>query len=109
MAEWIEHPDELEGFEVVATDGRVGTVLAANAEHILLAMGELHRKHVVPARAVDTIDRDRREVVLNRTKRQVKRIPQPASSRGSLGGWFTGSYDFGGLPPVLPGPPAADE
>jgi hypothetical protein len=110
--EFIERPEELPGFIVHAVDGRVGVVADAGHKGFLVRRRRLVRRGVlIPARAVDRIDRTGRTVWLNRTKREISRIPQPKASDSSA--WFVpGSMRVPGTNPVIgvePPPREEDE
>jgi hypothetical protein len=97
----IEHPEELPGFVVHAVDGRVGVVVEASHKVFLVRRRRLLRRGVlIPARAVDRIDVSGRTVWLNRTKREISRIPQPNGSGSSA--WFVpASMRVPGTNPVI--------
>ena len=112
--DFIEHPERLAGFSVRATDGRLGTVVDATQHGLLVRTGRLRRRRLaVPARAVESVDVSRREVLLDRTRRQTRRFPQPTGvGRAKLGGWFFpgAARDAGpNVPYAAPGPPAAGD
>jgi hypothetical protein len=86
---FIEHPERLPGLVVYAADGRIGVVVEASEQALLVRRRRLmlvHRSILIPALAVDRIDLSGRTVRLNRTRREVSRIPQPKGSRPSA--WF---------------------
>jgi hypothetical protein len=73
---------ELEGYDVEATDGSIGTVLTASYEaaesHLVVDTGSwlLSKKVVLPAGVVARVDRDQKRVYVNRTKDQIKDAPE---------------------------------
>jgi hypothetical protein len=99
--EFIERPEELSGFVVHAVDGRLGVVVEASHKGLLVRRHRLLRRGVViPSRAIDRIDPNGRTVWLNRTKREVSRIPQPIGSGPSE--WFVpASMRVPGTNPVI--------
>jgi hypothetical protein len=78
----------LEGFTVEATDGRIGKVDEATDEvggaAIVVDTGPwiLGRKVVVPAGAIDRVDRDDSTVHVALTKDQIKSSPEFDPERG---------------------------
>jgi hypothetical protein len=108
--EFIERPEELPGFFVHAVDGRVGVVVEASHKAFLVRRRRLVRRGIlIAARAVDRIDGSGRTVWLNRTKREISRIPRPKGSNSSA--WFVpGSLRVPGTNPVIGvAPPPRDE
>ena len=78
----IEHRDvDLEGFDVEATDGHIGTVdewsAADDDSFIVVDTGFwiFGKKRVVPARAVKQIDADGKTVFVDMAKDQIKGAP----------------------------------
>lgn len=74
-------PLDLEGFDVEAVDGSIGKIDEATYEvgsaYLVVDTGPwiLGKKVMLPARAVEAIDLDRRSVVVNLTKDQIKDSP----------------------------------
>ena len=82
----IDHPETLTGFAVRAVDGRIGVVADASADALLVRRRWRLRAHrIIPVRAVTRIDAADRVVWLDRTRRQVARIPQPKGWSGRSG------------------------
>ena len=105
----IDHPETLTGFAVRAVDGPIGVVSDASADALLVRRRWRLRTHrIIPARAVTRIDAADRVVWLDRTRRQVARIPQPKGSGRSA--WFVPASNR--LPsgnPVIGAEPRPDE
>lgn len=105
----LEHPETLPGFAVHAVDGRIGAVLDADRRSLLVRRRWLFwRSVIIPARAVSRIDVGDRTVWLDRTRRQVARIPQPNGSGPKA--WFVPASNR--LPsgnPVIGAEPPSDE
>jgi hypothetical protein len=105
--EFITHPEGLAGYRVRGLDGRIGIVVEANRDAMLVRKRILRRHVVIPARAVNRIDDGRRTVWLNRTRREVSRIPQPTAKRQA---WFVpASLRVPGTNPVIGVEPPEDE
>ncbi len=97
--EFITHPERLAGYRVRGLDRRIGIVIEANRNAMLVRKGILRRHVAIPARAVDRIDVGRQTVWLNRTRREVSRIPQP-TEKGQA--WFVpASLRVPGANPVI--------
>jgi len=105
----LAHPETLPGFDVLAVDGPVGVVIDANQDGLLVRRRWLSwRRVVIPARAVSRIDTGGRTVWLDRTRRQVARIPKPKGQVGE--GWFVpASNRIAGGNPVIGAEPPRDE
>jgi hypothetical protein len=73
---------EIEGFDVEATDGDIGKIDEANdevgASYIVVDTGPwiFGRKVVLPAGAIDRIDLENRKVRVRLTKDQIKNSPE---------------------------------
>jgi hypothetical protein len=69
---------DVTGFDVEATDGRVGTVKEADLAEglILVDMGLMGPKVILPAGAIDAVDEAARVVRLSRTTDEVKNAPE---------------------------------
>ncbi|MEW9553656.1 PRC-barrel domain containing protein [Nonomuraea sp. NPDC050783] len=73
---------ELVGFEVEATDGKIGAVDAANNavgdSYVVVDTGPwiFGRKVLIPAGAVERIDQDARKLYVGRTKDEIKKAPE---------------------------------
>jgi hypothetical protein len=80
-------PEDLSGYAVEATDGRVGTVAAAAEGAIVLAPDPAFfaKKLILPADAVDRIDVAARTVYVDRSKDEVKDAPQVDDDLGPEG------------------------
>ena len=112
--DYIENPERLTGFTVRAVDGRLGRVVEATEHGLLIRTGRVGRRRLaVPARAVDAVDLSGREILLNRTRRQAKRFPQPTGGgRGGPRGWYVppAARDAGNtVPYAVPGPPVTPD
>jgi hypothetical protein len=74
--------EDLEGFDVVATDGGIGKIDEATydveASYIVVDTGPwiFGRKVVLPAGVIDRIDLDARNVAVRLTKDQIKNSPE---------------------------------
>jgi hypothetical protein len=84
--EVIQHPEALRGFEVDAVDGRVGVVIDATRDDLLVGRRLFRKRAVIPARAVTSIEMEDRRITLDRTRRQVAKIARRRSSRA--GAWL---------------------
>jgi hypothetical protein len=108
--DFIEHPTTLSGYVVHAVDGRLGVVVDASPEALIVRRPRLmfmRHRVLIPARAVDRIDLRARTILLNRTRQQVSRIPQP-KGRGA-GAWFLpGSMRIPSTSPVIGVEPPSD-
>jgi len=105
----IEHPEALHSFSVGATDGRVGVVVDASRDAIVVRRLRLPRHITIPARAVIQIDMDSRSISLDRTRRQVSRIPQPV--RTGRRAWLIPASNHvpGATNPVVGAQPSRDD
>jgi hypothetical protein len=78
----LGHEDSIKGFEVEATDGHAGKVswasYAPGESYLVISrrhhLHEIH--HVVPAAAVEKIDKSARKVSLRLTGAEVERAPE---------------------------------
>lgn len=99
---------DLSGFEVVGRDGTIGTVDKASAEvsasYLIVDTGEWLPGHSVmlPAWTVERIDFKRRQVVVDRSRDEVREAPEydrrhPGNARfqDRLTGYYHGLYDTG--------------
>jgi len=73
-------PEEnLAGFDVEATDGRIGTVdeNTVDRDHLIVDTGFwiFGKKRLLPAGVVSNIDYDAQKVYVNMTKEQIKGAP----------------------------------
>ena len=95
---------ELDGYDVVATDGKIGSIDEHSAEHtsgyLVVDTGFwiFGKKRLIPAGVVTSIDHAEREVHVNMTKDEVKSAPDyDDTQRGDGDDWYrtsTGSdYD----------------
>ena len=90
----------LVGFDVEALDGSIGvierTVLGLGTSHLVVDTGfwNFGKKRMIPAGMIDTIDLERRTVVLNMTKEQVRAAPDfdEARSRDAAYRSLVGQY-----------------
>jgi hypothetical protein len=99
---------DISGWEVLAKDGAIGTVDKSSnqvsASYIVVATGEWlsGRLVLLPAYAVERIDGSTRQLVLDRTKDEVRDAPdvdpkgmRSARSQDLLTGYYHGLYDTG--------------
>jgi hypothetical protein len=69
------------GFDVEALDGSIGvverTVGGPGSAHLIVDTGfwNLGKKRMIPAGMIDSIDLERRRVVINMTKAQIRAAP----------------------------------
>lgn len=104
----ISHPEALRDFSVQALDGRVGVVVDADRDALLVRRRPFRRRVTVPARAVVSIDQERRSISLDRTRRQVSRIPQPRTT-GRRAWFIPGSNRVSGASnPIIGARPSPD-
>jgi hypothetical protein len=77
--------DDLSGYAVEATDGRVGTVAAADDGAIVLSPDPAFfaKKLILPADAVERVDVGARTVYVARSKDEVKDAPQVDDDLGA--------------------------
>lgn len=77
-----EERDDLEGFRVEATDGKVGTVMDTSDQpgesYVIVDTGSwlLSRKVMLPAGVIDRIDYDAERIYVNRDKQSIKSAPE---------------------------------
>jgi hypothetical protein len=80
---------DLTGFDVRATDGRVGSVVRSMGEsgsqHLIVAPqpplpGD--RRMIVPAGLIDSVDTDARRIHLNRSQNDLRNAPSYEAARG---------------------------
>jgi hypothetical protein len=75
-------PPELEGFEIEAKDGKVGKIDEATNEvggsFLVVDTGPwiFGRKVMIPASRIDRIDLDKRKILVDLTKQQIKSSPE---------------------------------
>lgn len=81
--EYTPRPDDdIVGFEVEATDGSIGKVIAASddatANYLVIDTGSwlFSKKVVIPAGMVRNIDRDAKKVHVDRSKDEIKSAPE---------------------------------
>jgi hypothetical protein len=80
-------PTDLVGFEVVATDGRIGKIdqatYDAEASYLVVDTGPwiFGKRRMLPAGVIDRIDDDGRQVLVNLTKDQVRDAPDYDATR----------------------------
>lgn len=99
---------DISGWEVLAKDGPIGTVDKSSnqvsASYLVVATGEwLSRRLVLlPAYAVERIDGSARQLVLDRTRDEIRDAPdvdlkelRSARSMDLLTGYYHGLYDTG--------------
>jgi hypothetical protein len=80
-----EFGDALEGYHVEGKDGTIGRVTHVTYDNTCLVVhtGRLFGKnHVVPARAVQSINPGRKQVLLDLAEDEVKGAPEYDSHRG---------------------------
>ncbi|WP_309114556.1 PRC-barrel domain containing protein [Saccharothrix sp.] len=107
-----ERPDTgLIGYEVEATDGRIGEIDEDNAlvpaDCLMVDTGPwiFGRKVVLPVGTVHRVDHEERKVYVDRTKEQIKNAPEydpdadAEEHRRRTGDYYTESYRL--LPPML--------
>jgi len=96
---------DLAGYQVEATDGRIGKVDEATYEvggaYLVVDTGPwiFGRKVLLPAGTVDRIDHGDRTVYVDRTKEQIKNSPEydketfdTSDYREQVGSYYTASY-----------------
>ncbi len=99
---------DISGWEVLAHDGAIGTVDKSSnqvsASYIVVATGEWlsGRRVLLPAYSVERIDGSTRQLVLDRTKDEIRDAPDVdpkgmkfARSQDLLTGYYHGLYDTG--------------
>ena len=80
-------PTDLVGFQVVATDGAIGNLDAATYDvggsYIVVDTGFwiFGKKRMLPAGVIDRIDYDRREVLVNLAKDEIRQAPDYDAER----------------------------
>ncbi|MCK2213418.1 PRC-barrel domain-containing protein [Actinomadura sp. ATCC 31491] len=92
---------DLVGYEVDASDGKVGSVDEANNavgdSYVIVDTGPwiFGRKVLIPAGAVERIDPDERKLYIGRTKDEIKKAPEFDEStyrdtryRDEVGGYY---------------------
>lgn len=109
---WSYRPDagwaaefDLVGYQVEATDGRIGKIdeanYATNESYVIVDTGPwiFGRKVMIPAGTVTHIDHSERTVYVDRTKEQVKSAPEfdaelytEAAYRDKVGGYYDATY-----------------
>lgn len=83
---WLERNDVV-GYDVEATDGRIGTIDEASYEtdtsHIVVDTGFwiFGKKRLIPAGAVTRIDPATQTITVNLTKEQIKNAPDYEEQR----------------------------
>lgn len=94
--------DAINGFAVEATDGKIGHIDQASNEvgagYIVVDTGPwiLGRKVMIPAGAINNVDLDEEQVMLELTKEQIKNSPEfdpqtglrDTDYRGELGEYY---------------------
>jgi hypothetical protein len=98
---------DLVGYEVEATDGKIGKIDEASnevgASYLVVDTGPwiFGKKVLLPAGTVDRVDVDERKVYVDRTKDQIKDSPEfdPATYtepgyREQIGKYYTGTYGY---------------
>jgi hypothetical protein len=81
------HTTDLVGFLVVATDGAIGNLDAATYDvggsYIVVDTGFwiFGKKRMLPAGVIDRIDYDRREVLVNLAKDEIRQAPDYDAER----------------------------
>ncbi|MBQ0990373.1 PRC-barrel domain-containing protein [Micromonospora sp. H61] len=108
-------PVDLVGYQVQASDGRIGTIDEtsdeADAGHLVVDTGPwiFGQKVLLPAGTVDRVDHQERVVHVDRTRQQIKDAPpfDPVSAdqeyRERVGAYYADSYlpPPGGIPRVI--------
>jgi hypothetical protein len=105
----IDHPERLRRFSVRALDGRIGIVIDADQDALVVKRRVLARRITIPARAVSRIDTEGRSIALDRTRRQVSMIPQPG--RTGRRAWFIPASNHvpGATNPIVGAGPSRDD
>jgi hypothetical protein len=98
----VDDPAELVGYDVVAPDGRVGSVReagqAAGDSYLVVGAGPpiFGRKVLLPAGAVTRVDSGERKVFVARTRREIKGAPRFDAARhrdkayhAEVGGYYS--------------------
>ena len=98
--EGLDRPKTLDGFDVVALDGDIGTIDEATydvgASQIVVDTGPwiFGRKVVIPAKAVVRLDIPDEKIFLRLTKDQIKDAPEfdesvdPSRRREEMGAYY---------------------
>jgi hypothetical protein len=99
---------DLSGYEVVGTDGSIGTIDKASNDvrvnYVIVDTGEWlsGRQVVLPARTVVRIDTAARKVIIDRSRDDIRDAPEfhsrqlrSASFQDALTGYYHGMYDTG--------------
>jgi hypothetical protein len=82
-----EHPTDVVGFDVVATDGSIGKVNEATddagASYLVVDTGPwiFGKRRMLPAGVIERIDYDGRQVFVNLTKDQIRDAPDYDATR----------------------------
>ncbi|MED7929487.1 PRC-barrel domain-containing protein [Nonomuraea sp. LP-02] len=97
---------DLVGFEVDATDGKIGTVDEANnavgESYVIVHTGPwiFGKKVLIPAGAVEHIDEAARKIHVGRTKEEIKKAPEfdektyrDTRYHDEVGGYYAGFPD----------------
>jgi hypothetical protein len=96
-----EHPTDVVGFDVVATDGSIGKVNEATddagASYLVVDTGPwiFGKRRMLPAGVIERVDYDGRQVFVNLTKDQIRDAPdydatrdQDETYRSGLGSYY---------------------
>src|SRR3954468_23262221 len=99
--ESLDRPKSLDGFGVVALDGKIGKVDEATydvgSSYIVVDTGPwiFGKKVMLPAGVIDRIDREDEKIFVSRTKDEIKAAPEldqdlyrDESYRTQLGGYY---------------------
>ncbi len=99
---------DVSGFEVVGTDGSIGTVDKASNDvrvnYIIVDTGDwlAGRQVILPAATVERIDATAQKVILNRSREDIRNAPEfhpkdlrSAKFEDALTGYYHGMYDTG--------------
>ena len=93
-------PGEIVGFDVEATDGKIGKVDSASHEadnsHLVVDTGWwiFGKKRLIPAGVVSGIDRQQETVQVNLSKEQIKDAPDWHDTAASDDGDWHDPYNF---------------
>ena len=99
----VGHDDSVKGYAVEATDGQVGSVswasYARGESYLVVSYHDGHHDvhHVVPAGAVQTVDHERRSVILGVTVAEVKATPTHEEPEAPVDWAYVDQFERGAL------------
>ena len=99
----VGHDDSVKGYAVEATDGQVGSVswasYAPGESYLVVSYHDGHHDvhHVVPAGAVQTVDHERRSVILGVTVAEVKATPTHEEPEAPVDWAYVDQFERGAL------------